>query len=90
MPGSDRADGNEFALTESERRHVERSIERENVWHLIWLGCAISFVAGIGLWFARWEAATFDSFDSVDGRTIAIPYACYAPVRVHVTERAVS
>lgn len=87
-PGPDRDDSHQFALTESERRHVERSVEREAVWHLTWLGLAITLVAGTGLWFARWEAATFDRFDSVDGQTIAIPYECNAPVRVHVAERA--
>ncbi|MDW3212546.1 MAG: hypothetical protein R8G01_00995 [Ilumatobacteraceae bacterium] len=86
--GPDRGEPDEFALTADERRQVERSIERESVWHLIWLGLAITFVAGIGLWFAKWDAATFDRFDSVDGRTIAVPYECNAPVRVHVDERA--
>lgn len=66
----------------------QRSLERDDVWSMIFLGLAIALVAGIGLWFVKWDAMTFDSFGLVDERTIAIPYACNAPVRVDVSERA--
>lgn len=87
-PDPERADPDESALTERDRRRVERPIEREEVGHLIRLGLVITVVAGIGSWFVKWEAATFESYGLVEARTIAIPYACNAPVRVDVSEGA--
>ncbi len=86
--GPDRGEPDEFALTADERQKVERSVEREGVWHLIWLGLGITLVAGIGTWFTKWDPATVYSFGLVDERTLAVPYACNAPVRVDVSEQA--
>lgn len=75
-----------FELTDEEHARVRRQIEREEVRNLTWLGLALTLIAGIGTWLAKWETTTFDRYVAAGPDRIAIAIECNGDSRAKVRE----